>query len=86
MKPGDWYKHFGSEEKQHDTFEIYYKIIETTEDELLLDEYGYYTHFKRLVKRNKKPIKYKRKDWLEENILNNVYEIQKENLPFYLNI
>lgn len=86
MKPGDWYKQFGSEERQHDTFEIYLHVIDVDEDEILLDEYGFYTHFGRLVKRNKKPIQYKLKEWLEENINNNVYEVQKESLPFYLSI
>jgi hypothetical protein len=86
MKPGDWYKQFGSEEKQHDTYEIYYHVIDINGDVLLLDEYGFYTHFKRLVKRNKKPIAYNVKQWLEENISNNVYEVEKENLPFYLSI
>ena len=86
MKPGDWYKQFGSEEKRHDTFEIYYHVIDVRDDVLLLDEYGFYTHLKRLVKRNKTPLTYQMKEWLEENINNNVYEVPKENLPFYLSI
>ncbi len=86
MKTGDWYKKFGSLEDRHDTVETYYHVVSLDEESVYLDEYSYYTHFQRLVKSNKKPIKYKLKSWLEENLRNNVYEVPKENLPFLLGI
>lgn len=86
MKAGEWYKGFGAEEQEHDTLETYYHLVDVTEDTVLFDEYRFYTHYKRLVKVNKKPRSYPIKRWLEENIKNNVYQIQKERLPFYLSI
>jgi hypothetical protein len=86
MKAGDWYTGFGTQEDQHDTMETYYHVVEVTEDRVFIDEYNFYTHFKRLVKMNKKPRSYPVKRWLEENIKNNVYQVQKESLPFYLRI
>jgi len=86
MKTGDWYKKFGTEEDRHDRVETYYHVVFLDAEAIVLDEYSYYTHFQRLVKVNKKPIRYNLKKWLEENIRNNVYEVPKDGLPFILNI
>ena len=84
MRSGDWYKKFGSSESRHDTVETYYHVVEVAGDRLFLDEYDFYVHFERLIKKNKTPLEYDLKTWLEENIQNNVYEVPREKLPFYI--
>jgi len=85
MTRGEWYKTFRSSEKQSEAQETYFHIVEIDDDEIILvDEYIYYKLMRKLIKQTKKPYTYTSKKWLEQIIQNNVYLVEKEQLPFLL--
>ncbi len=85
MNRGEWYKSFGSSDNSVNPTEAYYHIVDIENDSrVLVDEYTYYVLLKKLVKTTKTPVVHTSKGWLEQIIHNDVYLIDKEQVPFLL--
>jgi len=87
MQRGDWYKSFTASESPMKVAETYYRIVEVIDDDtLLVDEYTYYLNLKKYIKTSKTPVQRTSKWWLEQNIQNNIYPIEREKVPFILHM
>ncbi|MCF7927659.1 MAG: hypothetical protein K9L68_01100 [Spirochaetales bacterium] len=89
MKPGTWYKAFGvadSADLPAEEEETYYHVVSRRGDELQIEEYRYLPTLKRLRRTSPAPRTVSVKTWMEQQVKNNIYELQKEDLPFYLTI
>ncbi|MEW5815351.1 MAG: hypothetical protein AB1798_08175 [Spirochaetota bacterium] len=85
MKPGEWYKTFGTSTTPRGEIHTYYHIIDIIDDEKLhVDSYEYYILTKRLIKTSSKRVEFPFKWWLEQIIQNNIHPVPREELPFLL--
>ena len=87
MQRGDWYKTFTASESPIQGTETYYRIVDIVNDDvLLIDEYTYYMNLRKYIKNSKTPVQRPWKWWLEQNIQNNIYPVEREQVPFILHM
>jgi hypothetical protein len=78
MNPGEWYKQFGSSMSS-----TYYELLEIIGEEMLRVEVFEYNEALQKVIRQEVTL-FSAKEWMEEVLKNNIYQIPREQVPFIM--
>jgi hypothetical protein len=77
MKPGDWYKNFGGRGKT-----AYYRIVSIENDEVYVEFFVYHPVLQRILAVEQ--CSFSAKDWMEQEMCNDVHQLPKAQVPFLI--